>query len=188
MVVMRSLRWLLLVGLALLLLLPFGLAWASQHAVVRLRPAHEAIEVETDRSHYRSGDTLRIAIRNVGENTLEGSPSLWVLTESGGLMQSFGVAGFELRLDPGAAVWVDWPTGPSAKPCLYGTVDGEGRAGAASSFPCPMGRSDEATPIDDAAGAPVRCGSCRPFHGLAGTFVLVGMFGAEADAAVVEIR
>ena len=174
-------RPLIAVFIAILSLAPVGIVWATQ-ATTEAPTPHGTIQVVTDRDAYKAGDTVRVWIRNAGDHPLDGSPRLWILTQEGGMQQSFGFGEFKTSLAPGESVWVDWATSPKPTPCMYGTADVSGAPSAGIRYPCPV--------MGDTAGASsdmMPCSGCGVWRGSSGTFVLVGLFANAADAHTVEL-
>ncbi|MBI2078233.1 MAG: hypothetical protein HYT80_07690 [Euryarchaeota archaeon] len=171
-------------GLVVLLIASVSaLAWATK-TTLALSEEQGEIAVEPDRTHYENGEAVLIRVRNIGENTLVGAPRVLVLNSNGGVQQSFAFGQFRLELEPQESVWVEWKTAPNVpQPCMYGKADSSG-APEGASYPCPMGGVASGPGIDDG----MRCYPCPPYYqGLQGEFVIVGIFGSFADAAVITL-
>lgn len=150
------------------------------HNEAAVPPAGD-MAVRTDRFEYNAGDTVRIALRNEGEQSLTGAPHAWILNADGAMVRSFDFGEFEIELEPGEAVWVKWSTSAYPDPCQWAVGRSEASLDVAPR-PCPM--------VADAAGlregglAPVP----HPMPTMTGTYVIVGVFAERADATTVRIR
>lgn len=166
---------------ALVLLVIFsgiGIAWGAQTIATSSGNRGDVV-VDWERMQVDDRDVVRMWIRNAGEHELEGSPRILVLNENGGVQQSFAFGTFVIELDPGESVYVDWTLG-GVHPCQYGMMDANG-APADARYPC-------AEPMDAGTSDAPSCYNCyRPPMPLQGRFILVGVFGENADAAVIEL-
>jgi hypothetical protein len=163
----------------LLILSGLGIAWGAQTVVSRTAENGEVV-VDWERMTIDGSDIVRVWIRNAGDDRLEGSPQVLILNENGGVRQSFAFGQFVLTLDPDESVYVDWTLG-TVQRCHYGMMDANG-APSDMRYPCaePMDG-----PTDDVASD---CYDCyHPLPSFGGRFIVVGVFGEHADAAVVDL-
>lgn len=165
----------------LVILSGVGIAWGAQTiATTGGNDGH--ILVDWERMHVDEHDIVRVWIRNAGDQELHGSPRILVLNENGGIQQSFAQGQFVIELDPDESVYVDWTVGSTYR-CQYGMLDSSG-APADVRYPCaePMGGQGGA-----ASDAGSTCYGCYRPPSLQGRFILVGVFGNHADAAVFDL-
>ncbi|HEX9816497.1 MAG TPA: hypothetical protein VGB18_05915 [Candidatus Thermoplasmatota archaeon] len=156
-----------------------GITWGAQ-TIAKSSGNRGDVVVDWERMQVDDADVVRVWIRNAGERELEGSPRILVLNENGGVQQSFAFGSFVIELDPGESVYVDWTLGSALHRCQYGMLDTNG-APADMRYPCPE-------PMDARSADDSTCYDCyRPPMTLHGRFILVGIFGENADATVLEV-